>query len=49
MRLMIDALKFACEKKDTYPQIGVHGFQNLDYILAFVGHTIIHGIKTIFM
>jgi hypothetical protein len=37
MRLMIDALKFACEKKDTYPQIGVMVFRIWIIILAFVG------------
>lgn len=37
MRLMIDALKFACEKKDTYPQIGVTVFRIWIIILAFVG------------
>ena len=37
MKLMIDALKFACEKKDTYPQIGVTVFRIWIIILAFVG------------
>jgi hypothetical protein len=37
MRLMVDALKFACEKKDTYPQIGVMVFRIWIIILAFVG------------
>jgi len=37
MRLMIDALKFACEKKDIYPQIGVTVFRIWIIILAFVG------------
>jgi hypothetical protein len=37
MRLMIDALKFACEKKDTYPKIGVTVFRIWIIILAFVG------------
>lgn len=37
MRLMIDALKFACEKKSTYPQIGVTVFRIWIIILAFVG------------
>lgn len=37
MRLMIDALKFACEKKDTYPQVGVMVFRIWIIILAFVG------------
>ncbi len=37
MRLMIDALKFACEKKDLYPNIGVNVFKIWMIILAFVG------------
>jgi hypothetical protein len=37
MRLMIDALKFACEKKNIYPQIGVTVFRIWIIILAFVG------------
>ena len=37
MRLMIDALKFACEKKAVYPQIGVMVFRIWIIILAFVG------------
>jgi hypothetical protein len=37
MRLMIDALKFACEKKDTYPHVGVLVFRIWIIILAFVG------------
>jgi len=37
MRLMIEALKFACEKKNTYPQIGVTVFRIWIIILAFVG------------
>lgn len=37
MRLMIDALKYACEKRDTYPQIGVTVFRIWIIILAFVG------------
>jgi len=37
MRLMIEALKFACEKKNTYPQIGVMVFRIWIIILAFVG------------
>ena len=37
MRLMIDALKFACEKKSIYPQIGVSVFRIWIIILAFVG------------
>jgi hypothetical protein len=34
---MIEALKFACEKKNTYPQIGVMVFRIWIIILAFVG------------
>lgn len=37
MRLMIEALKFACEKKDIYPKIGVTVFRIWIIILAFVG------------
>ncbi len=37
MRLMVDALKFACDKKNTYPQIGVTVFRIWIVILAFVG------------
>jgi hypothetical protein len=37
MRLIIDALKFACEKKSIYPQIGVNVFRIWIIILAFVG------------
>lgn len=37
MRLMIDALKFACEKKNIYPQTGVTVFRVWIIILAFVG------------
>lgn len=37
MRLMIEALKFACEKKDIYPHIGVAVFRIWIIILAFVG------------
>ncbi len=36
MKLMVDALKFACEKKDIYPQIGVSVFRIWIVILAFV-------------
>ena len=36
MKLMVDALKFACEKKDIYPQIGVSVFRVWIVILAFV-------------
>lgn len=37
MKLMIDALKFACEKKDIYPRTGVTVFRIWMIILAFVG------------
>ncbi|MBN2350740.1 MAG: hypothetical protein JXJ22_18020 [Bacteroidales bacterium] len=37
MKLMIDALKIACEKKSIYPQIGVTVFRIWIIILAFVG------------
>jgi len=37
MRLMVEALKFACEKKDIYPQTGVMVFRIWIIILAFVG------------
>lgn len=37
MRLMIDALKYACEKKNIYPQVGVTVFKIWIIILAFVG------------
>jgi hypothetical protein len=37
MRLMVDALKFACEQKSIYPQIGVTVFRIWIIILAFVG------------
>jgi hypothetical protein len=37
MRLMVDALKYACEKKDIYPRIGVIVFRIWIIILAFVG------------
>jgi hypothetical protein len=36
MRLMVDALKYACEHKDIYPQIGVMVFRVWIIILAFV-------------
>lgn len=36
MRLMVEALKFACEKKGIYPQIGVTVFRIWIVILAFV-------------
>jgi hypothetical protein len=37
MKLMIDALKYACEKKNIYPQIGVTVLKVWIVILAFVG------------
>ena len=37
MRLMIDALKYACDKKNIYPQIGVSVFRIWIIIFAFVG------------
>jgi hypothetical protein len=37
MKLMVDALKFACDKKNIYPQIGVTVFRVWVIILAFVG------------
>lgn len=37
MRLMIEALKHACDKKNIYPQIGVNVFRVWIIILAFVG------------
>jgi len=37
MRLMVDALKFACEKRDIYPHVGVAVFRVWIIILAFVG------------
>jgi hypothetical protein len=37
MKLMVDALKFACEQKGIYPQIGVTVFRIWIFILAFVG------------
>lgn len=37
MRLMVEALKFACEKKVIYPHIGVAVFRIWIIILAFVG------------
>jgi hypothetical protein len=37
MRLIIEALKFACEKKSIYPVIGVNVFRIWIIILAFVG------------
>ena len=37
LRLMVEALKYACEKKAIYPQIGVTVFKIWIIILAFVG------------
>jgi len=37
MRLMVEALKFACDKKNIYPQIGVAVFRIWIIIMAFVG------------
>lgn len=37
MRLVLDALKFACDKKNIYPQIGFTVFKVWIIILAFVG------------
>jgi hypothetical protein len=37
MRMMVETLKYACEKKDIYPQIGVTIFRIWIIILAFVG------------
>ncbi|MBN2807851.1 MAG: hypothetical protein JXR22_14435 [Prolixibacteraceae bacterium] len=37
MRMMIEALKFACEKENIYPNIGVTVFRIWIIILAFVG------------
>ena len=37
MKLMVDALKFACDKKSIYPRIGVNVFKIWIIILAFVG------------
>lgn len=37
VRLIIDALKYACDKKNIYPQIGVTVFRVWIVILAFVG------------
>ena len=34
---MVEALKFACEKKDIYPHIGVNVFRIWIIIFAFVG------------
>lgn len=37
MKLMVDALKYACDQKNIYPQIGVTVFRIWVIILAFVG------------
>lgn len=37
MRTIIDALKFSCEKRSVYPQIGVAVFRFWVVIMAFVG------------
>ena len=37
MKTVVDALKFSCEKKNVYPQIGVVVFRFWVVILAFVG------------
>jgi hypothetical protein len=37
MKTVIDALKFSCEKKGVYPQIGVVIFRFWVFIMAFVG------------
>lgn len=37
MKLMIDALKYACDQKNIYPQIGVTVFRIWVIIMAFVG------------
>jgi hypothetical protein len=37
MKTVIDALKFACEKKAIYPRVGVEVFRFWAFILAFVG------------
>ena len=37
MKLMVDALKYACDQKSIYPQIGVTVFRIWLIILAFVG------------
>ncbi|MEI7726529.1 MAG: hypothetical protein WCK09_15575 [Bacteroidota bacterium] len=37
MKLMVDALRYACENKSIYPQIGVTVFRIWIIILAFVG------------
>lgn len=37
MKLMVDALKYACDQKNIYPQVGVAVFRIWVIILAFVG------------
>jgi hypothetical protein len=37
MKLILEALKYACDKKNVYPQIGVMVFKVWIVILAFVG------------
>jgi len=37
MRLMVDALQYACENKDIYPKVGVIVFRIWIIILVFVG------------
>jgi len=37
MKLMVDALKYACDQKNIYPQVGVTVFRIWVIILAFVG------------
>ena len=37
MKLMVDALKYACDQKTIYPQVGVTVFRIWVIILAFVG------------
>lgn len=37
MKVMVEALQFACEKKEIYPRIGVAVFRIWIIILAFVG------------
>ena len=45
MRLMIEALKFACEKKDIYPHIGVTVFKIWIIILAFVSIQLLWNLR----
>ena len=37
MKLMVDALKYACDQKNIYPQVGVTVFRIWIIIMAFVG------------